>query len=74
MSNRFVFLVDNMSETGEKCWSVLPKANDDILKCLALSTTQRISVERYWGGKKPEYINSLNQRISPFFLKLSVII
>ena len=29
-----------MSENGEKCWSVFPKAQDDVFKCLVLSTTQ----------------------------------
>ncbi len=35
--------VHKMSENGEKCWSLFPKAKGDVLKCLVLSTTQRYS-------------------------------
>ena len=43
-----------MSENGEKCQSVFPKAQDDVLKCLGLSITQRYSDFCHRGVKKPE--------------------
>ena len=46
-----------MSENGKKkCQSVFPKAQDDVLKCLVLFTTQRYSVY-FHRGKKPENIH-----------------
>ena len=50
-------MVYKMSENGEKCGSVLPKAQDDVLKCLVLSTTQRYSVYCHRGEKKLENIH-----------------
>ena len=46
-----------VSENGEKRRSVFPKAQDDVLKCLVLSTTQRYSVYCHRGVKKPENIH-----------------
>ena len=37
-------LVYEMSENGEKCRSVFPKAQGDVLKCLVLSTIQIFSL------------------------------
>ena len=50
------------------CWSVIPKAQDDILKCLFLSTTQRYSVHCHRGGKKPENIHFEEAKIREFWL------
>ena len=60
-----------MSENGEKCGSVFPKAQDDVLKCLVLSTTQRYSVYCPRGKKKLEqysHLGSWNQRSFTFFI------
>ena len=47
-----------MSENGEKCGSVFPqKAQDDVLKCLVLSPTQRDSVYCHRGEKTLEHIH-----------------
>ena len=46
-----------MSENGEKWQSVFPKAQDDVLKCLVLSKTQRHSVNCHKGVKKTENIH-----------------
>lgn len=47
-----------MSKNGEK-WSktVFPKAREDVLGCLVLSTTQHYSVYCHTGVKKPEHIH-----------------
>ena len=42
-------------ENGQKCRLVFPKAQEDVLKCLVLSTAQRYSVCCHRGGKKAEY-------------------
>ena len=56
-----------MSENGKKnVDKMFPKAQDDILKCLILSTTQKYSVYCHRGGKKPENIHILESEI--FFL------
>ena len=65
-------LVSKMSENGEKCASVFPKAQDDVLKCLALSTTPRYSAYCHRGEKKLEqysHLRSWNQIIFTFVLK-----
>ena len=62
-----------MSENGEKCGSVFPKVQDDILKCLVLSTTQRYSVYCHRGEKKLEqyyYLIGWNERIWTFKKKI----
>ena len=45
-----------MSENGEKCWSLFPKAQGDIVECLVSSTAQRESVYFHRGLKKLENI------------------
>ena len=65
--NLLIILLKN----DEKCRSVFPKAQYDILKCLVLSTTQRYSGYCQRGGKKPGNIHfeEAGIRILPFFLK-----
>ena len=46
-----------MSENGAKCQPEFPKVQDDILKCLVLSTTQRYSVYCQRRATKPENIH-----------------
>lgn len=50
----FNTIIFSMVEIGEK---VFPKAQDDILKCLVLSTTQRYLTYCHREGKKPENIH-----------------
>lgn len=45
---------------------IFPKNQDDVLKCLVLSTAPRYSVYCHRGGERAEYLRSRNQRI---FLK-----
>ena len=45
---------------------VYPKAQDDVLKCLVLYTTQRYSVYCHRGVKKPENIHIQEAGIREF--------
>lgn len=46
-----------MSENAEKYGSVFPRSQYDVLKRLALSTTQTYSAYGHRGGKRPERID-----------------
>lgn len=46
-----------MSENGDTFRSVFPKAQGGVLKCVALSKTQKDSVCCHTGEKKPEYVS-----------------
>ena len=41
LSHQLIVICFKMSEKGEKCPSVFSRVQDDVLKCLILSTTQR---------------------------------
>ena len=59
-----------MLENGKKYLINVPKAQDDVLKCLVLSTAQRYSVYCQRGGKKPENIHFKLQSFLKKVLKL----
>lgn len=46
-----------VSENGDTFRSVFPKAQGGVLKCVALSKTQKDSVCCHTGEKKPEYVS-----------------
>ena len=58
-------LVYKMSEKGDK---VFPDAENNVLICLVLSTTQTYFIYCLWGVKKPENIHIWNQKIWQFIL------
>ena len=45
-----------ISEKGEKCWSVFPQAQDDYLKYIVLSTTQKYAVYCYRGARNKKLL------------------
>ena len=49
--DRFLFLINYLSENYENCWFLFLHAQDDFLKCLVLSTTQRYSLYCHKGVK-----------------------
>lgn len=58
-----------IEKKGEKCSSVFPKAQDDALRCLVLSPTQRYLVYCHSGVKEQGNICIMQLGSGIFFLK-----